>query len=296
MTAARTGTPSAELAAFVALSTWEEMPRTVVALAQRAIADGMIATALGSGGPAASAAFVAVARDGGVAEASVIGRARRLPAPFAAQVNATAARDGGGPGTSSVVVASALALAEREGVRGSRLLLGVALGLEVAARVGAALGPSHLKRGYDLAGTAARVGGAAAAGSLLGLTPEAVLSSFGYAATTAGGLAASPPEIRSLVAGLAAADAIWAALLGGAGLVGPPFPLEGRRGLLALESALPDATQLHAGLGSTWTLTAASFGAVPDPAAGKPWPEVRGLEAAESVAALVGATEDLVAR
>jgi len=68
VTVAPTGTPSAELAAFVALTTLEDAPRTVIELAQRAIADGLTATALGSGGRAASAAFGAVAREGAVYE------------------------------------------------------------------------------------------------------------------------------------------------------------------------------------------------------------------------------------
>ena len=51
----------------------------------------------------------------------------------------------------------------------------------------------------------------------LGLGSEGVLASFGYAATTAAGLARGPADVRASVAGLASSDGVWAALLAGKG-------------------------------------------------------------------------------
>jgi len=251
--------PSAALAAFVARSSWEAIDPAVREQAQRSVADALGAAAQGAASPAADAAFLVVGELGSVAEAGVIGRGVRVAAPAAALINAASARAGGGNADEAVVVFAALAAGEAAGTEGEGFLHAVALGLEVAQRVTDALGASHRTRGYDTAGTSARVGAAAAAGIILGLNGDEMRSAFGYAATAAGGLAAAvPPEVAALIAGLAAADAVRAARLAHAGLIGPPEPLEGRRGLLALESRDGDASRLVDGLGARWASASGS--------------------------------------
>ena len=287
------GTPSAAMARFVVHATMSDLPPAVTEIARREIAEMLRAAARGAGSAPAAAALQALARGAALPEASVIGKGLRLPVTHAALVNATAARDGGASGTAAVIVSAALAVAERDEVAGASFLLAVALGLEVADRVATALGPSHTARGYDVVGTAGRVGAAAACGLVIRLSEDAMLSAFGYAATTAGGIAASPASLRSLVAGMAASDAVWAALLAAAGLVGPSLPLEGRRGLLALESVGGDPTRLDADLGVRWNLVG-TFQAAPDATTRAPALEVGRIEHAASVAELLAAAERLV--
>jgi 2-methylcitrate dehydratase PrpD len=165
-------------------------------------------------------------------------------------VNATAASAGGCDPLHAVIAASALAVAEDQQLTLSELRRGIAIGLEVAARLFRALGPSHVERGYEPAGTVGRVAGSAAVAVCLGLDEFQTRSSFSYTATAAAGLSSSP--YVSFIAGLAARDAAEAGLFARAGLIGPPAPLEGRRGLLALESKDGDVDALSEDLGSVF--------------------------------------------
>jgi 2-methylcitrate dehydratase PrpD len=244
---------SATLADFVAGTAWNAITADVKQFAQRATAASLHGAGLGIASAGAEAAFGVVGRLGSAPEAGVVGRPERLAAPDAAFVNASAARAGGAQAGTAVVALAALAAAEAAGADGPATMRGIVLGLEVAARVEAALGASHRARGYDTAGTAGRVGAAAAVAAVLGLDAAGVHSAFGYAATTANGLAAAaPPAVSALIAGLAAADGIRSARYARAGLIGPPEPLEGRRGLLALESDDGDPSCLVDGLGARW--------------------------------------------
>jgi 2-methylcitrate dehydratase PrpD len=280
--------PSAALAAFVARTAWNAVDPAMKEHARRVTAAVLAAAAAGASSGGTQSAFLTVGALGSVAEAGVVGRQERLAAPDAAFINATAARSGGGDGGAAVVVFAALATAEAAAADGPLTLLAISLGLEVARRVEDALGASHRARGYDTAGTAARVGAAAAAAAVLRLEAAAVLSAFGYAATTAAGLAAAAPgAVAALIAGLAAADAVRAARLAQAGLIGPPEPLEGRRGLLALESHGGDVTRLVEGLGVQWTSVDA--GGIVEAAAGTLLEAVAALSDAASVTDLIGA-------
>ena len=85
------------------------------------------------------------------------------------------------------VIPAALAVAEREHASGAAFLLAVALGYDVALRVGEAVNPSHY-RFWHPTGTAATFGAAAAAASLLGLDRHGVRDALGSAGTQASGL------------------------------------------------------------------------------------------------------------
>src|SRR5262249_19576485 len=124
---------------------------------------------------------------GGPPEATLWGRAERLPAANAALVNGTQVhgfelddlQEHAIVHPGAVVVPVALGLAERAAARqanagadapsatvpsGAALLTAVAAGYEVACRVGASVGSSHLGRGFHPTGTCGAVAAAATAG------------------------------------------------------------------------------------------------------------------------------------
>ena len=89
------------------------------------------------------------------------------------------------------VVPPALAVAEAEHRSGGDLLAALAGGLEVAARIGRAIGYSSFRaRGWQGSGVIGPFGGAAAVGRLLDLDADRMVSAFGLAASQAAGTSA----------------------------------------------------------------------------------------------------------
>lgn len=152
------------------------------------------------------------------------------------------------------VISAALAVAEREHATGEEFVLAVALGYEVALRVGEAVNPSHY-RYWHPTGTAATFGAAAAAGSLLRLTPAQMLDAIGSAGTQAAGLwefNADGAMSKVLHPGKAAANGVLAADLAREGFTGATRILEGTRGFFRATSERFDASRITDSLGSTW--------------------------------------------
>jgi 2-methylcitrate dehydratase PrpD len=213
--------------------------------------------------PAVDVAAAALGVLDGPEAVPLLGRTERLPAMWAALVHGMAGHvedfDDTHPPTiihpGPPVVASALSAAG-DGATGVDLHAAVVAGVEVALRVGTALMPAALERGWHMTGIAAPVGAAVAAGRLLGLDASQLCSAVGLASTqSAGLLEALGTMTKSLHAGKAAAVGFEAATLAAEGLDGPAAPIEGRRGLLALHAGTAsDAGASLDGLGSRWEL------------------------------------------
>ena len=154
------------------------------------------------------------------------------------------------------VIPAALAVAEREHATGRAFYLAVALGYEAALRVGEAVNPSHY-RFFHPTGTAATFGAAAAAGSLLRLTPEQMTDALGSAGTQAAGLwefNADGTMSKHLHPGKAAMNGILAADLARAGFTGASKILEGDRGFFRAMSTGFDASRITDGLSANWKI------------------------------------------
>ena len=90
--------------------------------------------------------------------------------------------------TTPQVVPPALAIAEREGCSGQALLTAIAAGLEVSVRVARAMDyPEFRRRGWHSPGVVGPFGGAAAAGSLLGLNAGRQCHAFALAGSQSAG-------------------------------------------------------------------------------------------------------------
>lgn len=135
----------------------------------------------------------------------------------------------------SMVVPTAMALAEQEGRSGAELLTAVVVGYEVACVLGAALKtPEFAARGFRPSGVFGPLGAAAAAASLLRLDPASTVSALALAVNMASGLRewanAGTTDVY-VHNGLAARNGLLAARLAAAGITGPPSALTGRAGM-----------------------------------------------------------------
>jgi 2-methylcitrate dehydratase PrpD len=242
---------------------WTELSAGARCAASRATGNALALMVGAARHPAVVAAVRAVSELGAGDPVAVLGRAERLPAVWAALVHGIAVHaedyDDTHPPTvihpGAPVVPAALSAAVLADASGAELLAAVTAGMETALRVGVALMPAALDRGWHMTGIAGPVGAAIAAGRLLGLDHHRLHSAVGLAATQAAGvLEALGTMAKPLHAGKAATNGLEAALLAQHGLEGPAAPIEGRRGLVALYGGRTDPDGALDGLGSRWEI------------------------------------------
>jgi len=161
-----------------------------------------------------------------------------LPAPpsQAAACNTFTANSSGmedgsrfaGAHPSSGIIPPALAAAQMAGASGSDLIAAVVLAYEVYLRIGYALYPHDLKKGFQPSSILAPLGSATAVGKLLQLDPIALRSALGLACLSSSGLVvafdAYPSKCYQIARGVK--GGFEAALLARDGMPGPERALE----------------------------------------------------------------------
>ena len=193
--------------------------------------------------------------------------------PFsAALVNGTAAHgedfddtfEGGPVHSSAVIVPAVLAACEREGLDGTRLLLGIATGVELLCRLSLVAPKAVHRAGFHPTAVIGALAASGAVAAALGLTAEASVSSLGIAGSMASGIIEYLAEgtwTKRMHAGWAAQSGLRAALMARAGFAGPRTVLEGTHGFFHAfaPSVRPDFAPLLDGLGADWVLPAIAF-------------------------------------
>jgi 2-methylcitrate dehydratase PrpD len=171
-----------------------------------------------------------------------------------------------------VVIPAALAAATDE-TQADDVLDAIIRGYEAMIRLGAAVGPGHYAFFHNTA-TCGGFGAAAAAGSLLGLDPVAMVAALGNAGSTAGGFwqcRNEPVMTKTLHVAEAARRGLIAARLSARGFTGPRYVLEGPQGFFAATCPGASPDDVVADDESGWKIAETSF---------KPWPACRHAHAA----------------
>ena len=214
------------LAGAAAAVAYEALPGPIRELARHCVLDYFGVALAGAGDELVGILADEMAAAGGVAEASLVGRAARLPVLSAALVNGAASHaldyddvNLAMPGHPSVAILPALvALAEARGASGRALIAAFVAGYETACRIGMALAPGHYGRGFHATGTVGAFGAAAACAHLLGLDAEATARALGIAGTQAAGLKSQFGTMcKPFHAGKAAQNGLLAARLAARG-------------------------------------------------------------------------------
>ncbi|KIX93377.1 uncharacterized protein Z520_11020 [Fonsecaea multimorphosa CBS 102226] len=158
------------------------------------------------------------------------------------------------PGSS--LISAALAEAETLNASGADFLLALAVGYEVACRIGVALGLGSYRRGFHNTGTVGLYGSIAAVSKLRGSSQQIVEDAFGLALSKAAGsmqFLENGSWNKRLHPGFAAHDALLCVSLAEAGVIGATKAIEGRYGLLHNYSEAGNPDTLTRGLGKKWT-------------------------------------------
>jgi 2-methylcitrate dehydratase PrpD len=255
--------PSRELARFAVHFDPTGIPESVRAIMLHRVGSLAGLATAGSARPVVAGALAALSPFSNAEQVGLLGQDRRIGLCDAPIITATsmscAWRESDNPAAEQVwldgpVVAAALAVGEYTAASGPNVLAALTIGVELAMRVEHGISPALRAGGWVSGAAGARLGAAAAAGRLVALNVDQMVSALGLAATQAAGFeVAADSAGGDLAYGKAAGDGTEAALLAGAGFEGPAAPLEGRRGLV--EVLAPEQHDLGVtidGLGHRW--------------------------------------------
>jgi 2-methylcitrate dehydratase PrpD len=262
--------PAWALAEHICRSDLENLPTSTRAATCNDVLDTFGCLLGGSRAPGIAELARIIGGWGGAPQSQVMLWQRRLPAPQAAMMNASMAHaldlddtlDHGGsihPGAS--ILAASLAVSDMlGGVSGARLLLAIALGLDVSCRVALA---STVDRGWHRTAAMGVFGAAAASGKLLGLNVEQMVNALGIAYSQAAGnrqCIVDGALTKRLQAGQAASSGVLAAILAGEGFTGAHNIFLGRFGFFELyQPDGYDPAKLLEGLGKEFRGDQLSF-------------------------------------
>jgi 2-methylcitrate dehydratase PrpD len=262
---------------FVALTPRGALPEAVCRMVRQAIVD-TVGVALGGLSVETvqplTEFLVETAKEG---PCTLIGRSERLSPPGAALYNGTLAHaldfdDTHMPTVvhpSACTLPVALALGQRVGADFQALVEAVALGNEVALRIGMAAhddaggGSRLIATGRHPSGFCGPLGAAAAAARILGLPPAQTAHALAIAANLAFGTLEpnrAGGTLKRSFCGWAAQSGLVAAELARRGITGPASALEGEFGLLGAQLGAPVAPdRLTGGLGRRWEVSNTGF-------------------------------------
>ena len=254
-------TAAESLAAFIGAIDCADLPPDAIRYGKTLLLDQLGCQLLGSTVEWNQTArrFVTENKSGG--PAAIVNFGKKVPLDDAVFVNGTFAQGcelddyydqgGGHPGAATVPVG--LALSQRERVDGKQFLAAMAAGYEVGWRIGRALLPEMMRRGYHAQGVVGVFIAVAMAGKLLRLDVGKMTHALAIAGSHASGTMEydqSGGEVKRVHNGIACAGGMRSALLAAAGLTGPPTIFEGERGVLKVFSSTCNTAPIVDGLGS----------------------------------------------
>lgn len=234
-------------------------------------------------------------------KSTVIGKKGKLPAPYAAQINATLihaldyddVHEKAIMHPSVITVPTVLALAEQVGgLTGKELLCLLAAGADIICRMGLAITVNPIQTGFHLTSLFGYIVSALLSCRVLGLSEEQTLNACGIAYHQAAGNGQSVKDgalTKRMGPGFAVRAGIMSALLAAKGLTGAKNSLEGEWGLYRVYfHGNYERERLLGGLGKDFETANVSI---------KPYPCCRGthasIDAALEMRGRVGSTREV---
>ena len=250
-------------AAHVADTRFEDLPDAAVAAARTYVLDSLGVGLIGSIGPWASELVDQQSQWGEASQARVWGFGTALPAPAAAMCNAyqmhnseyDCVHEDAVVHAFSAVLPGMLAVAERDGCVGGRdLILGLALGVDVACHVSVAV-KSGLR--FFRPATAGALAATAGIGKLRGFDKATLVNAFSIVYGQICGTMQAHVEGSQLLAmqmAFNARNAVIGCDMAAAGFEAPKNVLEGPFGYLRLIEGEYDLEPIWPELGRTWRI------------------------------------------
>jgi len=242
-----TGTSDA-LARNACEAAFDALSADTVRMTKRSILDAIGVSLAATGLEPSCRPFVdLVLEQGGAKESSLFGSDHRVPASAAAMANGALAHaldyedvhDASDMHPNAAVVPVALALAQANPkISGKDLIVAVAVGCDLACRLGLARNHDFNSFGWYFPPIASAFGATATAGRLLGLDPRQMLSAFSLTlcqSSCSSELLNNPgTAVRAIRDAFPAQTAIMSAKLARAGVRGFDLPFEGKNGFATM--------------------------------------------------------------
>ncbi len=273
---------SKALAAFVSGTRYEQIPRHTREMAKRCLLDGLGVSLAATGLAPVCRPFIEHALEqGGRPESTIFATGTRVPAAMAAFANGALAHaldfedahDRALLHPNAPTIPAALALCEAFApIDGKELIAALAIGCDVACRIGLALRAPLDEHGWYPPPIIAAFGTTAAAGRLIKLSESQLIDAFSLTlcqATCSAELKFSPhSDIRAVRDAFPAQIGVTSALLARKGVRGFDRPFEGRAGFFALYArGAYEPEVVTQSLGERFEIDDIGF---------KPWPSCRG--------------------
>jgi 2-methylcitrate dehydratase PrpD len=229
------------LARFVIETRANNIPNEILKAAQDALIDTVGVALAGTLEPVGELALRWVSETGAKAQATLWGQNIRTSAAEAAFANGMCAHaldfDDSIPTLrghpSATMVPAALAVAEVNAASGAQVLAAFALGLEVAGKVGKAIGAGHYMRGWHATATVGAFSATAVAARLWGLNAAQLQMAWGLAASQMSGLVRNFGTMtKPFHAGNAARIAVLSAWMARQGFTADPQIFDGQNNVL----------------------------------------------------------------
>jgi 2-methylcitrate dehydratase PrpD len=278
------------LGRLVTETRFEDLPEAVVAATRRMILDEIVCTAAASHTPMARALYALRADRGGTPEATLIVDGRKVPVASAAYIHGQLANLIDADETMhvrmhgmSAGLMAGLAVAEMTGASGKELIVAIATGYEISARVGSSLrhyvpdGNGGLKFAPLTGFSWMTLGAAATAGRLLALDSRGLAHAIGQAFVTMPVHFNLDRQLARLwnddqraawhkyqMSGAMSAAGVEAALLVSSGWLAQEDILDEESGFWnSFASPGCDFSTLYGNLGETWYITETSVKVYP---------------------------------
>lgn len=251
---------------------YEDLPREVVEVVKKDVLDTLGATLAGSTADGIKDLRELVCDWGGKEESTIIVYGDKVPSLNAALVNTTMAHacdyddihslSGVHAGVS--VIPPSLAIAEKQGkVTGKEFITAVALGIDLACRLGISVGLMPGTHGWHNTSIYGIFGATAACGKILALDENKMINALGIAYSQTSGNAQCMYDgaiSKRMQPGFAAKAAILSSLLAERGFTGARNSLEGRAGLFNLyHRGKYDSAVLTSDLGKSFEICNLTF-------------------------------------
>jgi 2-methylcitrate dehydratase PrpD len=270
-----------KVAEFAVETEFKDLPMDVIEKVKLCVLDFM-GCALGGSREKEIEVLANLVKTGGVEESTIIGFGFKVPMANAGLVNGAMGHalqiDDGDRFTlahlGTEIIPTALAVGEFEKSDGKDLITAIALGYEVAMRIGYAVLPSHHKRGFCPNSTLGVFGAAVAAGKLLKLNSSEMADSLGSAGTQSSGLeefVIDGSGSQFLNPAHATFSGILSGLLAKRGFTGSKTILEGQRGFCKAFSDEYNLSVITDNLGEEYQIMKVYF---------KPYPTCRAMHSA----------------
>ncbi|HOX24527.1 MAG TPA: MmgE/PrpD family protein [Candidatus Krumholzibacteria bacterium] len=258
-------TVTRQLADWAASVRYEDLPADVVTACKRFLLDSVGCALGGLRQHDCRIALAVLDEIAAAGPATVLGTGRRLDPVSASLANALLIRvldyndiywqqD---PSHPSDLIPAALAIAERQGLDGRELMVGIALAYEIEQRLCEVSFPGVREVGWHHA-TLTAVASPLVAGRMLGLSGERIQHAIGISASrhcTPGSVTAGKlTMMKNTVDPLATQSGVLAALLAEKGYTGPEHVLDGKEGLAHVIHTEWKWPVLTAGLGESWRI------------------------------------------